>query len=185
MTTPTLHSVNVIHARASNITSTIYPSLTPTPTPTKTPSGSPMDDGWLRFSVDGNPAPWTAQNRNAERSPAFHRMQAWQTQIALTARHAWFGAGRETLTGPVDLRMQFILAEHQTTKRYPDGPDGSNLWKAAEDSLKGIIFEDDDQVFDWAGGKSPSSRFEGVTHIWVRPHPENRSRGVSVLDEWA
>lgn len=125
----------------------------------------------VRFIVSGDPAPWTSQNRNAARTPGFLRMQAWQAQIAATARTQWTAKGYDVLPLPVELKMLFVLKKPKD-KRNPDGPDTTNMLKAAEDALKGIVFIDDRKDYHVAAMKAPSifaDLKEGFTIIWVRP----------------
>ncbi len=91
----------------------------------------------VKFEVKGDPVPWTVQVRKAERSQAFQRMQAWQTQIQAAARVAWTGKGREQMTGPVDIRIVFHIKKR--------GPDTTNMFKAAEDAMQGIVYVNDSQ----------------------------------------
>ncbi len=121
----------------------------------------------VRFIVNGNPAPWTSQNQNAARSTGFLRMQAWQAQIALMARTQWTAKGYDALDQPIEIKMLFVLPKPKN-KRNPDGPDTTNMLKAAEDALKGIIFTDDRKDYHVAAMKVPSILAEGYTIIWVR-----------------
>ncbi len=134
----------------------------------------------VRFIVNGNPAPWVAQNRNAARSPGFQRMQAWQAQIAATARTQWTAKGYDVLDMPVEIKMLFVLPKPKD-KRNPDGPDTTNMLKAAEDALKGIIFTDDRKDYHVAAMKVQSVLFEGVTIIWVRPMTPMSSAAITTL----
>ena len=104
-------------------------------------------------------------------------MQAWQKQIAAAANVAWRGKGFEVLTGRVELRMMFFLAPSQITKSLPHGPDVTNLFKAAEDALKGIVFEDDRQSHGISASKVLDSRPDGLTIVWVRSLDESPESG--------
>ncbi|MEE8465543.1 MAG: RusA family crossover junction endodeoxyribonuclease [Dehalococcoidia bacterium] len=127
-----------------------------------------IPEGTVKFIVIGDPVPWTSQNRNAARSAAFLRMQAWQAQIAATARTQWTAKGYDVLDQPVELKMLFVLRKPKD-KRNPDGPDTTNMLKAAEDALKGIIFTDDRKDYHVAAMKVPSDLREGYTIIWISP----------------
>ena len=140
------------------------------------------DSPTLRFTVAGDPVPWTAQMRNAPRSLGFQKMQSWQKQIGAAARVAWTGKGWEPLRGKVELRMMFLLATHQITRRLPDGPDVTNMVKAAEDALQGIIFENDRQTRSVSATKWPDDRAEGMTIFWVRALDDSPTgRGINTL----
>jgi len=119
----------------------------------------------MNLEVPGKPAPWQAQMRRAERSPGFLRMQAWQDVIRIYARQAM--GSREPSAGPIELEFVFYLAwpksgpkmQGPAGLRYAEKqilkkPDVSNLNKAAEDALKGIIFVDDSQVIKVSGEKT-------------------------------
>ena len=134
----------------------------------------------VRFMVVGDPAPWTAQNQGTARSKAFLRMQAWQAQVALTARTQWTAKGYDVLDQPVELKMLFVLRKPRN-KRNPDGPDATNLQKACEDSLKGIIFTDDRKDYHVAAKKVISELSEGFTIIWASPMSVPTAQSITGL----
>lgn len=77
------------------------------------------------------------------------RVKDWQETVAWYARIAM--GGREPLSGPVGMRIVFILKNHKRV-------DLDNLCKAINDSLNGIVFQDDNQVFSLHLMKRVSSK---------------------------
>ena len=112
----------------------------------------------VTFIVDGVPAPWTSPRRGQRggciQTPAVLRMKAWQERVRLAATAAM--RGNKMLDGPVNLSVTFtpdhatVVAAKIAQGGEPDWatkkPDLTNLVKATEDALSGIVFEDDAQV---------------------------------------
>ena len=94
-------------------------------------------------------------------------MQAWQAQIGAAARVVWSAARLAPETKPVSLDMRVYLAPSQITKRFPYGPDLTNLYKAAEDALTGIVYEDDRQTLAGNFAKQTAVTETGLTVITV------------------
>ena len=98
------------------------------------------------FTVPGDPAPWTAWPKRGVPPEGFLRMQAWQSQIQ--AIQYWRGGDGpgEPIAGPVRLELEFyLLPPKKPTNEYPR-QDNTNLIKACEDALQGIVFVNDSQV---------------------------------------
>lgn len=124
----------------------------------------------VEITVEGKPAPWTSQMQNAERSLKFQRMKSWQAQVAAAVKVAWIGSGHPVIGGVAfSLKMMFYLDPAQITKALPYGPDATNLFKAAEDSMQGIVFKNDAQVLAISARKSEHRVKGGQTVIWVEP----------------
>lgn len=131
------------------------------------------------FIVPGEPAPWTAQMKRAERSKAFVNMQAYQTAIQAHVKTEW--AGRDLIQGPIHLEMEFYRGMPQDVpwaagmksdwqiEHIQRKPDWLNYFKAAEDALQGILFANDSQVISGKGLKWYTSEKSGFTIIRVRP----------------
>jgi crossover junction endodeoxyribonuclease RusA len=80
------------------------------------------------------------------------RVKAWQETVAWKAREVM--AGREPLSGPVAMRLVFILHNHRRV-------DLDNLNKAVSDALNGIVYLDDNQVVN----------LHLVKHVMPKAHP--------------
>ena len=90
------------------------------------------------FIVDGEPRPkqsYRALNGGGGYTPA--RIKAWQNKVAQCASLAM--RGRDPITGPVSMRVVFVLGNHRRV-------DLDNLNKGVSDALNGIVFTDDTQV---------------------------------------
>lgn len=103
----------------------------------------------IAFTVFGKPAPQgskTARMRRGMRYPVVlednPRTKPWRALVSLVAsQHR-----PETLiTGPVKLTARFYFARPKSVRRadHTVPPDCSKLVRAAEDSLKGIVWRDD------------------------------------------
>lgn len=143
-----------------------------------------MED--LLFHVEGNPEPWQVYTRRGEPTQAFERRKAWQAQIQAQAKRVWAieGGHQEPFTGLVELSMVFYLPWPKSPKRIVNGgvavtpesrnvllgqkPDLTNLFKAAEDALKGIIIKDDSQVVATWASKVYDGRRIGGLKIWIK-----------------
>jgi crossover junction endodeoxyribonuclease RusA len=89
------------------------------------------------FLVEGEPVPkqsYRAVKGGGYTSP---RVKDWQGTVAWRAREAM--NGREPLTGPVSMRVVFVLGNKRRV-------DLDNLNKGVSDALNGIVFVDDTQV---------------------------------------
>jgi hypothetical protein len=93
----------------------------------------------LTFKVEGRAVPWKVGMRRKDK-----RLRQWQSLVRDTASVAW-GVGRLPHVGPVALSMWFYC--HPPAGRETRTADATNLGKAFEDSIKGIIFGDDRDVF--------------------------------------
>lgn len=113
----------------------------------------------VAFTVEGLPAPWTSPRRGrgggSIPTKASGRMKAWQDRVKLAATAAM--RGRRLIDGPVGLMLDFTMWEDgeswiQVDNYDPEPhlnfkkPDLTNLIKATEDALSGIVFKDDCQV---------------------------------------
>lgn len=137
----------------------------------------------LEFFVDGRPKALerarTAFNRKDRKTGTLVPLSKPRTYtpeeteeakslIALCALEAR-PRGWEPLAGPVRLTTRFFFPP---AEGYPDGswwirdPDGSNLQKLVEDAIEGLAYVNDNQIADWAGSKTVSSKRIGV-HVIV------------------
>lgn len=133
----------------------------------------------LSFEVPGDPAPWTSWPKRGAPPMGFLRMQAWQEQIQAHARVAMKG---NPPTGRlVNLDVVFYDPKCQ-------GHDRTNLLKAFEDALQGIVYLNDRQV---VGGKAYKVQgkkgMEGLTVVWITEGgeyaPPRRSLGTQSSGE--
>lgn len=71
-----------------------------------------------------------------------NEMRAYYQELQILARQQWRGAPLET---PLSVSMMFMLPKPKRPKHpYPAGrPDTSNLVKAVEDALNGVVWKDD------------------------------------------
>ena len=109
----------------------------------------------IKFSVDGEPAPWGVYTRRT-RSPSKDRLKTYQDLIRLAARQAM--VGREPHEGPVWLELHFYRGMPARAPRHTytllawaarhvlKRPDVDNLGKGCCDAMNGIVFLDDAQV---------------------------------------
>ena len=100
------------------------------------------------FTIVGDPVPWTSWPKRGAPPAGFLNMQAWQAQIQAYAIRYWRGPDGpvEPLSGPVRLELEFYLPQpKKPTNKYPRA-DVTNLTKACEDALQGILFVNDSQV---------------------------------------
>ncbi len=147
-----------------------------------------MDD--LEFEVEGNPEPWQVQVRNSARTDAYERRVAWQEQIRVAALQVWKvdGGHTEPFAGLFELQMVFYMpwppnAQQPRNIPWPGNgseripgmdrllgkkPDLTNLFKAAEDALKGIIIKDDCQRVAGGDRKVYDGRKVGGVKIWIK-----------------
>jgi crossover junction endodeoxyribonuclease RusA len=107
----------------------------------------------LTFDVVGRPAPQGSKksignNRFVESSKF---LPAWRKAVREAAEHAALINGWTTVSGPVELEVMFYLdrpSSVSTVKRpYPVvPPDIDKLIRGVQDSLTGVVYEDDAQV---------------------------------------
>lgn len=72
-------------------------------------------------------------------------IKAWKEKIMWAAK----GAGiRKPVEGPVKLTLSFVLKGKNEGKPHVFRPDWDNLEKGTADSLKGLAWKDDCQVYD-------------------------------------
>jgi len=101
----------------------------------------------VEFFVPGEPVPWRPARVTIHGTYKPAHVRTWQRTVNLFARTAM--AGRIPLDGPVSLTLQF---QRRPTKARPREawwaarPDATNLLKAIEDSLNGVVYADDSQV---------------------------------------
>ena len=116
----------------------------------------------VSFEVKGDPAPWSVYTKRGKPSLSFQKMQSWQAQIQAAAQVAM--AGREMLKPPVALKCVFYLAPRKGKEQEGDT---TNLFKAAEDAIQGIVFKNDRGNDDIHGIKKRYLHPEGLTVVWV------------------
>lgn len=107
----------------------------------------------LTFDVVGRPAPQGSKksignNRFVESSKF---LPAWRNDVRLAAENAVTVNGWARVSGPVELEVMFYLdrpSSVSTVKRpYPVvPPDIDKLIRGVQDSLTGVIYEDDAQI---------------------------------------
>jgi crossover junction endodeoxyribonuclease RusA len=107
----------------------------------------------IAFDVIGRPAPQGSKksignNRFVESSKF---LPAWRKDVRLAAEHAVTVNGWEQASGPVELEVMFYLdrpSSVSTVKRpYPIvPPDIDKLLRSVQDSLTGVIYDDDAQI---------------------------------------
>lgn len=109
--------------------------------------------------LDGIPAPWQAQMRNAARTPGFLRMQAYQQQLQVAARHHWGHTSplSELLVMDIEFWLEYPQSAPQRQVKAMENwvwkhrgmkPDRDNLQKACSDALQGIVYDNDSQIVD-------------------------------------
>jgi Holliday junction resolvase RusA-like endonuclease len=94
------------------------------------------------IGIDGRPVPWKAPTTTRTgHSFKDKRLVAWQKRVADEAAEVMRVLGRDPYAGPVSLSMCFELK-----RKAGRAPDTSNLGKAAEDALQGVVIVNDTQV---------------------------------------
>jgi Holliday junction resolvase RusA-like endonuclease len=134
----------------------------------------------LVFYVSGVPAPWVSPKRGryggSIPTPGSEHMDAWKKRVTLAAKAAMRKRDGK-FTGPVSLLVAFTMDGDEpgaTIFVEPcevlDGavmhdrkPDLTNLIKATEDALSGVVFEDDRAVaallaYKFGGGPCRKTR---------------------------
>lgn len=108
-------------------------------------------------------------------------LKDWERAVATEAKVALSLALREErrhstmLCEPVYLEMFFVMPRPQRLKGLRNvpcdqAPDGSKLWRAAEDALIGVLFDDDKRVTRWWGNKR-FANLDEQPHVMVRVGP--------------
>lgn len=114
----------------------------------------------IRFFVPGVPAPGGSKRHigNGRVIDDSKRNAPWRSLVSVVAMQHYRG---EPVTFPVGVRVLFLFPHpkgHFRTGKHagelrPDAPvfhtirpDGTKLWRAAEDALTGILWKDDGQV---------------------------------------
>jgi Holliday junction resolvase RusA-like endonuclease len=117
----------------------------------------------ITIIVPGEPYPWGVEAFTLGRHAALRdkpRSKEYKRRIIMSARTQYHGP---LLEGPLRVDMDFYLTRPKSvTRQFPTGkPDRTNLQKAAEDGLTGLIWKDDAQVVDgrtrklYAGPEGP------------------------------
>jgi Holliday junction resolvase RusA-like endonuclease len=135
-----------------------------------------------RFTVQGNPAPWTVWVRKSAPHRGFLEMQRWQEQIMLELRHQW--GNKPPIAWPVEVDTDFYLPWPKTAptrsleamrrwhnKHLVMKPDLDNLRKACIDATASVLFAvGDQQVVKGTMLKTflPFGRRAGRTEIVVK-----------------
>lgn len=112
------------------------------------------------FIVAGTPVPKQSFRKTRNGGYTDPRMSAWQERVSARAREAM--QGREPITGPVAVRMVFVLANNRRV-------DLDNLAKGTGDGLRKIVFVDDCQVVHLDLIKHVKPQAEPGVLIEVRP----------------
>lgn len=131
----------------------------------------------VHFVVDEVPVAW--QRARLARGGRHHftapETRAWERAVATMGKAAM--AGREPLTGPVELLVVFLLP---VPRSWPDWkrrealsgrlvptakPDWDNLGKGVSDALNGIAWADDAQVVDCFTRKRYAAAPCAVVHV--------------------
>lgn len=108
----------------------------------------------IAFTVPGKPAPQgshKAYKRPWMRFPVVTddnpRTKPWRALVSMVASQH---RPDTLITGPVKLTARFYFSRPKTVRRveHTVPPDCSKLVRAAEDSLKGIVWRDDAQVVE-------------------------------------
>lgn len=109
----------------------------------------------IRITVPGEAVPWSVHHRG---DPKAKRMKAWKRLVGQYAQAAMFR--HSMVTGPVELSIVVYRCKGLPRSRAAradalaglvvptTSPDATNLQKAAEDALQGIVYENDSQVVD-------------------------------------
>jgi Holliday junction resolvase RusA-like endonuclease len=109
------------------------------------------------FRVPGHPVPWQHHEGYGKHARKPRALKEWQEHIALIALYAMGAAGRHTpYAGPVRFRAEF------TVRARGKIGDLTNLQKACEDAVQGIVIVNDSQVVGWSSTRRVGGD-EGVT----------------------
>lgn len=132
----------------------------------------------IEFVVEGRPVPWARAGQEGRKKFTPHKQEAHMHAVAWQARIAM--KGRKVMTRAIHLRAQFVYAWPKSwgpAQRGKSGaqfktsvPDADNLLKIIKDSLKGIVWIDDAQVY-W----DEAIKIWGThdhTRIWIEEWPD-------------
>lgn len=126
----------------------------------------------VEFEIDARPIPWKASTI-LKRGGAFKdkKLVAWQDEVRRRGREAM--GGREPYAGPVEVRFLFSL-----TRRAGSVADTSNLTKACEDSLQGVVIVNDRAVHQIVSHRTTGDRdFARVTVLAYTPTAQDAREG--------
>ena len=127
-----------------------------------------------RVRVDGDPVPWAVYTKQGKPSTGFLNMQVYQFEIQRALNEIW--SGYPPFSGHMKLEFTFarqvplnaLKKEPGRTKWKKEHimkrPDVTNYQKAAEDAMKGIVFDDDSQVVSITSKKKYT---EGGGYTWI------------------
>ena len=127
-----------------------------------------------RVRIDGDPVPWAVYTRQGKPSTGFLNMQTYQDEIRLGLKELW--RGYPPLTGHLLLDFTFAREVPLSALKKEPGrtkwkqehiikrPDVTNYQKAAEDAMKGIVFNDDSQVVSVSSKKKYT---ESGGYTWI------------------
>lgn len=118
-------------------------------------------------------------------------LKEWEKAVRMEASVALAVARRTgrrhstMLCEPVYLEMFFVMPRPQRLKGLRNvpcdvTPDASKLWRAAEDALIGVLFDDDKRVVRWWGNKRFANPDE-QPHVMVRMGPMSEVIGSDAV----
>ena len=114
----------------------------------------------IEFTIPGDPVPFARAGSSGKVRFTPKKQASFMNMVKIIAHQAM--AGRAPLSGPVMLTVTTTYTYPQSwSQRKKDGtawkvsrPDLSNLIKIIEDSMNGIVFDDDAQVVSLIARKS-------------------------------
>jgi Holliday junction resolvase RusA-like endonuclease len=124
----------------------------------------------IEIIVPGEPYPWGIQAFTLGRHAALRdkpHSKEYKRRVAAAARRQYHG---QLLEGPLRVNFLFCLTRPKSvTREFPSvKPDLTNLRKAAEDGLTGLIWKDDAQVIEGESVKCYAGEDGPHTKIWIR-----------------
>ena len=97
-----------------------------------------------QVTIPGTPAPWTVWAKRGTQPAGYTNMVRWHQTVALWTFKA---QGKPVTTHPVSMCTQFFIPKpRRPAHPWPSRGDLTNLLKAAEDALQGILYYNDNQV---------------------------------------